>query len=213
MHVKPLGCLIALSFASFLAQAPPAEEPSVPAKPAAPWMQCGVVEYPLEAVSYVLEGKTQLEFSLGADGRPLDIVVKQSSGRQTLDRYTVELFEGCKTTKLPVQDTTARHRIEYVWSLDTPPGRRILVPGSCAPSERFAGFRAFDRTPSGPDGILVRSLVRPEGKPQYTRAERGTAPADLAAEAIAYLQSCKFELGPGPADSRDKTVFGRVLLK
>jgi len=212
MHVKPLCCLIALNVVSFLAQAAPTEEPSVPAKPTAPWMQCGVVEYPFEAVSYVLEGKTQLEFSLGADGRPLDIVVKQSSGWQTLDRFTVEMFEGCKT-KAPVRDTTTRHRFEYVWSLDTPPGRRILVPDSCAPSERFAGFRVFDRTPSGPDGILVRSLVRPDGTPQYTRAERGTVPADLAAEAIAYLQSCKFTLAPGIADSRDKTVYGRVLLK
>ena len=179
----------------------------------APAMQCGPVEYPLEAVQYGLEGTAQIEYGLTKDGSTRDITVKRSSGWQLLDDATVSIFASCKVAQGPVGDTARRHVIAYVWSLDAPPSRQRLVPNSCAASDRFAGFKPLDQTASGADGVLVRALIRGTGEPHYVKAERGTVPAELADGAVAYLRTCKFALAPGKEGPRDRGIFGRVLLK
>lgn len=172
----------------------------------------GVI-YPGEAVMYQLEGKTVLEFSLADDGSVVDVAVKRSSGWSMLDEAAVEAISGCRTTLAPEKRPAAKRLpIEYTWSLDRSSAPHTLVPGSCAASDRFAGFRPFDASPSGADGILVRALIRSSGQPYFAKAERGSAPPEAAALAIDYLRTCRFA-APDSGVQSDKTMFGRVLLK
>ncbi|MGH8854937.1 MAG: energy transducer TonB [Telluria sp.] len=177
-------------------------------------MQCpDSAIYPAEAMMYHLEGSTVLEFSLAADGAIVDIIVKRSSGWAMLDEAAVEALAGCRTTLAPDSRPTAKRLpIEFTWSFDGLPKRHVLVPNSCAASDRFDGFRAFDTSASGADGILVRTLIRSSGQPYFTRAERGSAPEDVAALAVEYLRTCRFAL-PAPGAESEKAIYGRVLLK
>lgn len=180
----------------------------------APPMQCGTFEYPYEAAMYGLEGATTVEYSVAADGKMTDFSVKRSSGWRVLDEATVDNLAGCRMTLAPATAAPDKRQvIQYVWSLDVAPSRQGLVPGSCAVSDRFAGFRALDTRPSGADGILVRAMIRANGTPQFVAAERGDTPADLAVLAKDYLRSCRFLLPPGERLPNDDAIFGRVLLK
>lgn len=134
-----------------------------------------------------------------------------------LDEATIDILAGCRLASVPAAGLVGKRKtIEYVWSLDGAHSRQALVPGSCAPSDRFAGFRALDAAASAADGILVRAMIGEAGDPYYVKSEAagesGVA-AELAALATAYLRSCRFALPPGERSPGDNAIFGRVLLK
>lgn len=204
MRASVLAGLIMLCFAgrTWAGEAPPLP------------VQCGVHEYPHEAANYGLEGVTTVDYSLAPDGRVVDLSVKRSSGWQILDEGAVMSLAGCRMARAPEADALEKRKsVDYVWSLEAPRSRQTLVPGSCMASDRVAGFRPFDKTPSSTDGILVRSKVHPNGEPRFVMAECGDVPAELAAVAVAYLRSCKFKLAAGDDSPSDDAIFGRVLFK
>jgi TonB family protein len=208
-----LAALVLLHVATATAAhaAAPASDNS-PATVPASAVRCGPIEYPLEGVRYGLEGTAQIEYSFAADGSTKEVTVKRSSGWRILDDASIDVVTSCKAA-MNVSDTAARHVTDYRWSLNAPASRQRLVPNSCAPSDRFAGFMAKDLTKSGADGILVRALVRATGEPHYVRAERGTVAAELANAAVTYLRTCKFVLPPGEEGPMDEVIIGRVMLK
>lgn len=179
-----------------------------------PPLKCGTIAYPAEPAAYGLEGTTTVEYQVTPDGRVADLSVKRSSGWRMLDEATLDILAGCRLAQAPSAEVLEkRQTIQYVWSLDAAPSRQALVPGSCTPSDRIAGFRALDIHPSAADGILVRAMIGAGGDPYYVKAEGDTAPADATAIAVAYLRSCRFALPPGERSPKDEAIFGRVLLK
>jgi hypothetical protein len=104
--------------------------------------------------------------------------------------------------------------LQYVWKFDDAPAARpLLVQGSCRPSPQFAAFNEADPRPSGKDGILLRFLVNADGAPVRIVAEAGGQPPELAAQAVEYLQSCRFAHDPKAKGERTDTGFGRVVLR
>lgn len=209
MHVRLLASTTILCLMTGAAWA--AEPP--------PPLECGTMAYPAEAAAYNLEGTTGVEYEATADGRLVGLSIKRSSGWRMLDEATIDILSGCRLASVPAAGFVGKRKtIEYVWSLDGPLSRQALVPGSCAPSDRFAGFRALDTAASAADGILVRAMIGAAGDPYYVKSEaagegedKGTA--ELAALATAYLRSCRFALPPGERSPGDNAIFGRVLLK
>lgn len=209
MHVRLLASTTILCLMTGAAWA---AEPPLP-------LECGTIAYPAEAAAYNLEGTTGVEYEATADGRLVGLSIKRSSGWRMLDEATIDILSGCRLASVPAAGFVGKRKtIEYVWSLDGPLSRQALVPGSCAPSDRFAGFRALDTAASAADGILVRAMIGAAGGPYYVKSEaagegedKGTA--ELAALATAYLRSCRFALPPGERSPGDNAIFGRVLLK
>lgn len=186
-----------------------------------PPLECGTIAYPAEAAAYNLEGTTGVEYEAAADGRLVGLSIKRSSGWRMLDEATIDILSGCRLASVPAAGLVGKRKtIEYVWSLDGAPSRQALVPGSCAPSDRFAGFRTLDTAASAADGILVRAMIGAAGDPYYVKSEAAgegggedKGAAELAALATAYLRSCRFALPPGERTPGDNAIFGRVLLK
>lgn len=171
---------------------------------------CTTPEWPREARRYEVDGITVLHFHIGADGNIEDASVAKSSSWQLLDEAAMRSLVQCKFK--PGLDEAERHTypIQFVWTLSGPPMiRPALVAGSCAASERFAGFEGYNRSPTDAGGTLVRFLVDGAGTPFGVKAEGG---ADGLA-AAAYLQSCKFAIDPAMPGDKTDTVYGRVLHK
>lgn len=175
---------------------------------------CPRPAYPREAIRYELEGITTLRFHLAPDGHVLDARVVKSSGWAMLDDAVVRSIQSCKFT--PAQAEKARGAalpVQYVWSLD---GEHVirphLVPGSCPAGGRFASFQPYDDKPSGPDGVKVRLLVDPAGRPRGVRTEGAQLPPEMAAALLRYVESCRFGFDPELKGQRTDTVYGRVVL-
>jgi TonB family protein len=217
MSVIKLGISIAatVSLAACLAAHAKGADPVGASDSAASDLHCGPVEYPLDGAMYGLEGVTVVEFTLGANGVPADVQVRTSSGWKVLDTAALAIVRNCKVDGVQPQQAVSRQTVQYIWSLDAPRSRQALVPGSCAPSDRFAGFAPFDRRPSSQEAVLVRTLVRADGQIHYAEAENDAAAPDAAIAALAlnYLRTCRFALSAGPAGPLDESIFGRVLLK
>lgn len=212
-----LTALAALAASSAFGLAPaagaaPAARQSTPAlSPAA----CVRPAYPREAIRYELEGITTLRYRLAHDGRVAGVQVLQSSGWGMLDEAVIRSLQACRFTPAQAaQAGGAALPVRYVWRLDG--GHVIrphLVPGSCPASGRFAGFKPYDDRPSGADGIKLRLLVDPAGRPRGVKLE-GAAPAPAMADALArYVESCRFGFDPALGGARTDTVYGRVLLR
>jgi TonB family protein len=172
---------------------------------------CTTPAWPREARRYEVDGITVLHFHIGTDGAIEDARVARSSSWQLLDDAAMRSLVKCKFK--PGLDEAARNTypIQFVWTLSGPPMiRPALVPESCAVSDQFSGFEAFNRAPSGSDGVLLRFLVDAEGKASGVKAEGAAGPVDAATE---YIRSCKFAVDPSLPGEKTDTVFGRVLVK
>jgi hypothetical protein len=55
--------------------------------------------------------------------------------------------------------------------------------------------------------------VNADGAPVRIVAEAGGQPPELAAQAVEYLQSCRFAHDPKAKGERTDTGFGRVVLR
>ncbi|MYM68752.1 TonB family protein [Pseudoduganella sp. FT55W] len=176
---------------------------------------CIQPQWPAEARRYEIEGVTTLRFAIGMDGKVLQPAVTQSSGWRILDDAALHSIAQCLfQPKLDAAREGTVFPIQVAWKLDgPPPARPLLVAGSCQTSERFAAFREADPRPSDKQGILLRFLVNQEGAPVRIVAEAGSQPQELTAQAVAYLQSCRFAHDPNSRAERTDTGFGRVLLR
>ncbi len=209
--MKPRG---ALGLAVLLAaQAVPAAAQGAPLPIPSP-EACPRPVYPREAIRYELQGITTLRFALAPDGRVREVQVATSSGWAMLDNAVVASIQACRFT--PEQAARARGAalpVRYVWRLD---GGQVLrphlVPGSCPAGGRFAAFQPYDDQPSGPDGIKVRLLVDPAGRPRGVKTEGAALPPAMADALVRYVESCRFGFDPAIKGERTDTVYGRVVL-
>ena len=204
--MKPVGALAAAVLACL--QAAPAAAQTAPAR-----KPCAGPEYPLEARRYELEGITSLRFHLRPDGRVRDAEVASSSGWKLLDDAALHTLLACSFT--PEQALRAKGAslpVRYVWSLEGDRIRPQLVPGSCPASGRFAAFQPYDNAPSGPDGVKVRLLVGPTGRPRGVKLEGASLAPQTADALIQYVESCRFGFDPTIKGERTDTAYGRVVL-
>lgn len=191
------------------------------ARPPAPFQallspaSCAQPEWPAEARRYEIEGATTIRFEIGRDGRVLHPAVTQGSGWRILDQAALQGIARCVfQPDLAAARQQTVFPLQYVWKLSQPPAARaMLVAGSCQPSARFAAFRDGDQRPSSQNGILLRFLLNAEGAPTRVVAEADGQPPALQAQAVAYLQSCRFAYAAGAVHERTDTGFGRVVLK
>lgn len=176
---------------------------------------CIKPQWPAEARRYEIEGATTVRFEIGADGAVLRPAVTRSSGWKILDEAALHSIARCRfQPKLPAARDGTVFPLQYVWKFDDAPAARpLLVEGSCRRSERFAAFQQADPRPSGKDGILLRFLVNAGGAPVRIVAEAGGQPPALAAQAVDYLQSCRFAHDARARGERTDTGFGRVMLR
>ncbi|MTV41367.1 energy transducer TonB [Duganella radicis] len=205
------AALAALNLASRAAQSGPARAPLQALLTPASCMQ---PQWPAEARRYEIEGVTTIRFEIGADGAVRNPAVARGSGWQILDDAAIRGIQQCRFQPgLPAARDGTVFPLQYVWKLDgVAPVRPLLVAGSCQPSGRFAAFREADPRPSGKDGILLRFLIDAHGAPTRVVTEADGQPRELAAQAVAYLQTCRFAYDPARGGERTDTAFGRVLL-
>jgi len=188
--------------------------PAAAAAPQSP--SCAKPEWPAEARRYGLEGVTTLKFRIDPQGRPVDPSVMRSSNWELLDQASIKALSTCVFPAETVQRVQGKIvPLQFVWKLEGPtavaPG---LVEGSCAPSERFAGLAVVERGASGPDGVLVRLLVRPaDGIPYGVKTEGSAADPALAQAAAEYAQSCRFVVDAKRAKEPGSAVIGRAVLR
>lgn len=184
-----------------------------PAKLLAAPSSCTTPEWPAEARRYEVEGITLLHFHINADGGIEDAQVAGSSSWSMLDDAALASLVKCKfKANLDEAARDATYPIQFVWTLAGPPSNRPqLVADSCPASPRFAGFEEFNRAPSADDGVLVRFLVDPDGKPFGIKAEG--AERALGEAVAAYLAACRFALDASVPGETTDTVFGRVLRR
>jgi outer membrane biosynthesis protein TonB len=143
-----------------------------------------------------------------------DVQVAGSSGWALLDDAAIRTIRSCSfTAEQAAKSKGAALPVQYVWSLDGGSVLRPhLVPGSCPASGRFAGFQAYDSTPSGSGGVKVRLLVDAQGQPRGVRLEGAALAPELGAALVKYVEGCRFGFDPELKGQRTDTVYGRVLL-
>jgi TonB family protein len=184
-----------------------------PSKLLASPKSCTTPDWPQEARRYEVEGITLVHFHINDSGGIEDAEVVNSSSWKMLDDAALQSLIKCKfKPDLDEADRNVTFPIQFVWTLAGPQSiRPHMVPGSCASSQRFAGFEEFNRQPTDDDGVLVRFLVDPEGGAFGIKAE-GADPA-LANAAAKYVASCRFAIDPSLQGETTDTLFGRVLRK
>ena len=178
--------------------------------------QCSAPVYPIEAARYELEGTTWLAVDLNDDGSPGKVRLHRGSGWKVLDEMAVRGLKTCRFD--PAGDPQVRRRdikMAYKWALGasgeqgTP---AALVAGSCQASDRFSAFRALSGDVTGSEGVLVRFLVDPAGKPFGIKFENDTPSATQQAGAT-YLASCSFTPAQGKAGPVPGNLYGRLIPK
>lgn len=176
---------------------------------------CATPHWPDEARRYEVDGITVLNFTIGVAGTVEDLQLVRSSGWRLLDDAAGASLARCRfKTDLDQGSRSATYPVQFVWTLAGPAAvRPALVAGSCAPSEQFHGFDAFNRRPSAADGVLVRFLVDPAGKPFGVKAEVGQHQQQQARAATAFMQTCTFGVDAAVPGEPTDTVYGRVLVK
>ena len=200
---------IAISVPAFGGLAPQAAEPA-----AAPRGVCAVPEWPLEARRYEIEGRTRLSFRISPEGRIVDAAVDRSSGWALLDEASLRALHTCTYTAQQAAEAQGKQfKVLHVWELE---GRRVapsLVPGSCAPSERFAGFVPMERGPTDGTSVRVRMLINAKGEPVRVRAEPGPFGQEEVQRVLRYVETCRFSYDPQAKGQRTDTMSGRVHFR
>jgi TonB family protein len=177
---------------------------------------CGPPFYPIEAARYELEGTTWLAVDLDDAGRPSQVRLHRGSGWKVLDDMALRILKNCRFD--PAGDSQVRRRdikMAYKWALAPSAEKAVaasLVAGSCQASDRFSAFRALSGDVTGSEGVLVRFLVDPAGKPFGIKFESDTPPASQQAGA-AWLASCSFTPAQGKAGPARGQLYGRLIPK
>lgn len=151
---------------------------------------------PIAAMREGMSGDVTLQYQDNAQGRVTDIRILKSSGFKELDKAAIIALSRCKPpvlaagAELPPPGTT-----EYKFGRPTrvtSSSKPVLIAGSCAPSERFTSYIAstYDLATVS-SGASIRFMVNAAGAP-YAAASYEHDKA-LAADAIAYIQTCRFE--------------------
>jgi TonB family protein len=174
-------------------------------------MQCPAPQWPREALRYELEGTTTVEYNAGRDGAVRNVRVLKSSGWRLLDAASVQQVGLCTVPPDPARDESASGILQHVWLLEGIKSvRPSVVPGSCAPTVRFDELSHLTRPPR--ESLLVRFLVGRDGSPRGIVVE-SEAPPGVAAEAIAFVATCKFSYLPALPATPTDAGYGRVLLR
>jgi TonB family protein len=193
MHAKSLFLTLNLLMMALSAGALHAAEASQAA--AAQPYDCPAPVLPIAAIRDDMFGDVTLEYQGNAQGRFADIRILKSSGFKALDKAAVIALSRCKLpvpaagAELPPPGTT-----EYKFGRQaaiTSSSKPVLIPDSCAPSERFTSYATstYDRVEA--PGVAIRFGVSAEGVPSSPASyERDKA---LAAEAIQFIATCRFE--------------------
>jgi len=160
-----------------------------------------------------VEGISLLHFRIGADGQVVDAKVAGTSSWKLLDDAALRSLEKCRfKAGLDDAEQETVFSIQFVWTLSGPSSARPqLISGSCAPSRRFSGFEALNRTPGGKDGVLLRFLVNAQGEPYGVKPELAGVEAAAGEAAVAFISSCEFAFDPALDGEKTDTLFGRVI--
>ncbi len=176
---------------------------------------CTIPEWPRAALRYELEGTTALRFQIGVDGAVRNAGVKQGSGWAILDQAALAGLARCRfKPDLPAARDGAEYMIQYAWRLEGPaPLRPMLLPGSCARSQRFLRYDNFDQRRDGRAAIKLRFLVGPDGSAQGVEDEPGQFGPHVVRDAVDWLETCRFGIPPKARGGRTDTSFGWVVLR
>jgi TonB family protein len=173
---------------------------------AAELYNCPVPQLPIAAVRGDMFGDVTLEYKGNEQGGITDIRIVASSGFTPLDKAAMVALSRCKlpvpaagATPAPPATTVYKFaRQQRVVAASKP----ALIADSCAPSDRFSAYvpSTYDRVEA--PGVSIRFGVSPDGLPTSPASyERDKA---LAAEAIAFIASCRFK----PAMNDGVAVYG-----
>jgi len=173
---------------------------------------CPRIEWPREALSYELEGATTLRFAVGQDGRAVGATVQRSSGWDVLDKASLAHLSRCVFPEPTGEGITMP--TQFAWKLEGEPSLRpLLVPGSCAESERFLTFKNLDKSSSDSSGLVLRMHISSEGRPWKVAPEPSRNSPEIVDAAITYIQSCRCSVDAAVPGRRGNTTFGRLIFK
>lgn len=186
---------------------------AAPVTSVVPGASCPAMVWPREAQRYEIQGTTTLYFSVDKGGRATDVSVRRSAGWAILDNAARAILAGC-VFDAPRRDAVYGP-VQFVWKLDGDGAvfHPLPLPGTCAPSPRFAYFKPFDTSRSDARGIVLRMLVNPNGTARNPVAEAPGMPQELVSAAVAYALSCKYGVDPDVRGERTDTIFGKVIVK
>ncbi|HEX8614490.1 MAG TPA: energy transducer TonB [Telluria sp.] len=224
-----IGVCIAAAAAS-VAQVPqrhPAQAPATPAAGSAAFPRhlladagsCPLPAWPREALLYELEGSSTVSFAIGPDGAVEQARLLRTSGWAMLDDAALRAIAACRFKPgLDAAERAGPFPMQFAWKLDGEAGATpLLRAGSCKAPGRFARFAQSDAAsgtaPASASGVLVRFLVGEGGVPWRVAAEANGQPQALVADALEFVQSCRFDHDPAVPGERSNSVTGRVLLK
>ncbi|WP_167085663.1 energy transducer TonB [Massilia frigida] len=176
---------------------------------------CPPPAWPREALLYDLQGSTTLSFAIGPDGAVVQPLLLRTSGWKMLDDAALAGIAACRFKPgLDAAQRTGPYPLQFNWKLDGEGGvTPLLRAGSCRDSPRFARFVPFDAAPTSASGVLLRLMVGADGVPWRIAAEAGSEPDALVADAVDYVQSCRFDDDPAVPGARSASVTGRVLVR
>jgi TonB family protein len=203
MHAKRLFLTLNLLLMALSAGALHAAEASQAA--AAKPYDCPAPILPIAAVREDMSGDVTLQYQGNAQGRIADAKIIKSSGFKELDKAAIIALSRCKLPVPASGEVPPPGTMEYkfgrqvrVDSASAP----VLIPDSCAASERFTTYVAstYDRIEA--PGVSIRFGVTEDGA-VVTSASYEHDKA-LAAEAIKFIQTCRFK----PATRNGAVVRG-----
>ena len=192
MHAKSLFLTLNLLMMTLSAGALHAAEAGQAA--AAKPYDCPAPVLPIAAIREDMSGDVTLEYQGNAQGRFADIRILKSSGFKALDKAAIVALSRCKLpvpaagAELPPPATT-----EYKFARQTrvaSSSKPVLIPDSCAPSERFTTYVAstYDRVEA--PGIAIRFGVSADGVPSSPASDEHDKA--LSAEAVQFIATCRF---------------------
>jgi TonB family protein len=155
---------------------------------------CPAPVLPIAAVRADMFGDVTLEYKGNAQGAITNIRIIKSSGFRPLDKAAVTALSRCKLAlpadgaELAAPGTTVFKfaRQNRVASASKP----VLIADSCAPSERFTTYVAATHDRVEAPGVAIRFGVSADGVPSSPASYEHDQV--LAAEAIAFIASCRF---------------------
>lgn len=190
-----------------------AQETGAQREPTSP--SCNAPVLSKDAAVYELEGSADIVFDLDDTGRPTNARVLRSSGWRSLDGVALRMVAGCRYAP-PSDPGVKRAGIVTTYKVALAPlkeqDRPALVPGSCAPSERFAGFQPMSGPVREGEGMLVRFVLDATGATSRVKLEGNTSPEAVQA-AAAYLGSCRFTPARHNGVPGHGAMYGRLIPK
>lgn len=179
-------------------------------------LSCNAPVLSKDAAVYELEGSADIVFDLDDTGRPTNARVLRSSGWRSLDGVALSTVAGCRYAP-PSDPGVKRAGIVTTYKVALAPLKdqdrlASFVPGSCAPSERFAGFQPMSGPVREGEGMLVRFVLDAAGATSRVKLEGNISPEAVQA-AAAYLGSCRFTPARHNGVPGHGAMYGRLIPK